>query len=58
LNIDIDCHKTGTLEGAIAFANHLKDTLFPNLYFEVSTNGNGVHGYIIIEKADLDTANK
>jgi len=28
------------------------------LYFEVSTNGNGVHGYIIIEKADLDTANK
>jgi len=53
LNIDIDCHKTGTLAGAIAFANHLKDTLFPNLYFEVSTNGNGVHGYVIIEKADL-----
>lgn len=53
LNIDIDCHKTGTLAGAIAFAEHLRDTLFPNLYFEVSTNGNGVHGYIVIEKADL-----
>ena len=27
--------------------------VFPNLYFEVSTNGNGVHGYVVIEKADL-----
>ena len=53
LNIDIDCHKTGSLAGAIAFAEFLRDTLFPNLYFEVSTNGNGVHGYIVIEKADL-----
>lgn len=53
LNIDIDCHKTGTLAGAIAFAEYLRDTLFPNLYFEISTNGNGVHGYIVIEKADL-----
>ena len=53
LNIDIDCHKTGTLAGAIAFAEYLRDSLFPNLYFEASTNGNGVHGYIVIEKADL-----
>jgi hypothetical protein len=53
LNIDIDCHKTGTLAGAVAFAEYLRDKLFPTLYFEVSTNGNGVHGYIIIEKADL-----
>lgn len=53
LNIDIDCHKTGTLAGAIAFAEYLRDNFFPNLYFEVSTNGNGVHGYIVIEKADL-----
>lgn len=53
LNIDIDCHKTGTLAGAIAFAEYLRDNFLPNLYFEVSTNGNGVHGYIVIEKADL-----
>ena len=53
LNIDIDCHKTGTLAGAIAFAEYLRDNHFPNLYFEVSTNGNGVHGYVVIEKSDL-----
>jgi hypothetical protein len=49
-NIDIDCHKSGTLEGAIAFAQHLRDHHFPNLYFEMSTNGNGVHGYLRILK--------
>jgi hypothetical protein len=53
LNIDIDCHKTGTLAGAIAFAEFLRDNFFPNLYFEVSTNGNGVHAYVVIEKGDL-----
>jgi len=53
LMIDIDCHKRGTLQGAIEFAEHLRSTLFPNLYFEVSTNGNGVHGYLIIEKSRL-----
>jgi hypothetical protein len=53
LNIDIDCHKTGTLAGAIAFAEHLRDNFFANLYFEVSTNGNGVHAYVVIEKGDL-----
>ena len=47
LMIDIDCHNRGTLRGAIEFAEYLAATLFPNLYFEVSTNGNGVHGYSI-----------
>lgn len=53
LNIDIDCHKKGTLAGAIAFAEYLRDNFFPNLYFEISTNGNGVHAYVVIEKGDL-----
>jgi len=53
VNIDIDCHGSGSLAGAIAFAEHLKATLFPNLYYETSTNGNGVHGYIIVIKGDL-----
>ena len=53
INIDIDCHGSGSLAGAIAFAEHLKATRFPNLYYEASTNGNGVHGYIVVEKGDL-----
>jgi hypothetical protein len=51
--IDIDCHSAGTLEGALAFARFLREHHFPNLYFEVSTNGRGVHAYIIVEKFDL-----
>jgi hypothetical protein len=50
--IDIDCHKTGTLAGAIAFAKYLREHHFQNLYFETSTNGNGVHGYIVLRKFD------
>lgn len=48
--IDIDNHKVGTLDAALAFARHLKDTLFPGLYFEPSTGGKGVHGYVLIDK--------
>jgi hypothetical protein len=47
---DIDCHKKGTLAGAIAFAQHLKETYFPELCFELSTNGNGVHFYLVLQK--------
>jgi hypothetical protein len=32
---------------------HLKDTRFPGLYYETSTNGKGVHGYVVVEKGDL-----
>jgi hypothetical protein len=53
INIDIDCHSSGTLDGAIAFAEHLRATHFPNMYYEKSTNGNGVHGYIVVIKGDL-----
>jgi hypothetical protein len=57
VGIDIDCkHKgsgyRGTLDGAMQFAEWLKDNLFENLYYEVSTNGNGVHGYIVLDKGD------
>jgi hypothetical protein len=48
--IDIDCHKTGTFEGAVAFAEYLGEHHFPDLYWEPSTNGNGVHAYLYIEK--------
>lgn len=53
VNIDIDCHGSGTLAGAIAFAEHLRAARFSNLYYEASTNGNGVHGYLVVEKGDL-----
>jgi len=48
--IDIDCKKFGTLEGALAFAEFLKEHFFPNLYIEVSTHGNGAHGFFVLEK--------
>lgn len=50
--IDIDCHRRGTLDSAIRFAEYLKDRFFPGLYYEVSTNGNGVHGYPVFVKGD------
>ena len=50
LSIDIDNHKVGTLDAALAFAQYLKDTIFPGLYFEPSTGGKGVHGYVLIDK--------
>lgn len=49
---DIDCHRRGCLEHALAFAEHLK-RFFPTLYVEPSTNGKGVHGYFLLEKGDL-----
>lgn len=48
--IDIDCKTTGTLEGAMAFAEHLREYYFPGLYIEVSTHGRGAHGYFILDK--------
>jgi hypothetical protein len=54
--IDIDVQKKlclGTTEGAWKFAEHLK-TIWPNLYFESSTGGKGVHGYLLVEKPGHD----
>lgn len=48
--IDIDCKIMGTLKGAMAFAKFLKEHHFPNLYIEVSTHGNGAHGYFVLSK--------
>ena len=51
VNIDIDCKKEGSRQGAFAFAEYLKQRFFPNLYHEVSTHGNGGHGYLLIDKS-------
>ena len=50
LMIDVDCHATGTLEGATHFAEYLKRNYFPNLYIETSTHGNGAHGFLVVDK--------
>ena len=51
--VDIDCKKTGTLEGAMAFAEFLREHHFANLYIEVSTHGRGAHGYFVLEKCEF-----
>jgi hypothetical protein len=51
--IDIDCHVTGTLKGAVAFAEWLRKHHYPNLYFETSTNGSGVHAYFVLDKMGM-----
>jgi len=50
LMIDIDCHASGTLEGATQFAEHLKRNYLPSLYYEVSTHGNGIQGFLVVDK--------
>lgn len=50
LMIDVDCHKSGNLQGANAYLEFLRENYFPSLYFETSTNGNGGHGYLIVDK--------
>jgi hypothetical protein len=58
LMIDIDCHSRGSLMGALRFAEYLRENIFPGLYFEPSTNGNGVHGYLVVAKSDDKELNK
>ena len=52
LMLDVDAHKVGTLENAMAFAGHLKDWFLPECYVETSTNGNGAHVFLVIDKTD------
>ena len=49
--LDVDCHSSGTLDGATKFAQFLKENYFPDLYYEVSTNGGGVHGFVVVDKS-------
>jgi hypothetical protein len=50
LMVDIDCHARGTLEGATQFAEYLKRNYFPDLYYEVSTHGNGIQGFVVVDR--------
>jgi hypothetical protein len=44
-------HASGTLEGATQFAEYLREKYFPNLYYEVSTHGNGIQGFVVVDKS-------
>jgi hypothetical protein len=48
-----DKHGGGTTEGCWRFAEQVRDTLFPGLYLEPSTNGQGVHGYLRLLKLGI-----
>jgi hypothetical protein len=52
--IDIDCHESGSLNGAMSYAKAIRQ-FFPNLYYEASTNGKGGHAYFILEDQDKNS---
>jgi hypothetical protein len=54
VNFDIDCHASGSPEGAFEAAEYLRENFFPNLYHEPSTNGRGRHCYFILEKCGIN----
>lgn len=54
--VDIDVMKSkglGTPEGALAFARHLRQTLLPGMFFEVSTGGKGIQGFCLLHRRGL-----
>jgi hypothetical protein len=51
--IDVDCHQSGSLKGAMAFVSYLRAHHFASLYYERSTNGKGAHAYFLLEKDGL-----
>ena len=50
--IDIDCHDRGTYEGAVACVEWLAHNGFPGLFWSRSTNGRGVHAYLVVDKRE------
>src|SRR5262249_61459882 len=56
VNIDFDAlgqHGGCTTDGCWRFAEMVRDTRFPGLYLEPSTNGQGVHGYLRLMKLGI-----
>lgn len=52
--LDIDCHSRGSYEGAVRCVVWLIANGFPNLFWSRSTNGRGIHAYVVIEKWGSD----
>jgi hypothetical protein len=51
--IDIDCHATGSFDGAVKCVEWLKANGFPNLFWCRSTNRRGIHAYLVVRKRQL-----
>ena len=52
--VDIDAHKRGDLQQAMKFADHLRKHFLPGCYIEVSTNGDGAHIFLIVDKSQWE----
>ncbi len=52
--IDIDAHKVGDVKDAMRFADHLRKHFLPDCYVETSTNGNGAHVFLVVDKTDWE----
>ena len=51
--IDIDCHSRGSFEGAVRCVEWLRRNGFPGLFWCRSTNGRGIHAYLVVRKLHL-----
>ena len=51
--IDIDCHKRGSFEGAVRCVEWLRENGFPGLFWCRSTNGRGIHAYVVVRKHQI-----
>jgi hypothetical protein len=50
VKIDIDCHSKGSFQGAVECVEWLKNNGFPGLFWSRSTNGRGIHAYLVVRK--------
>ena len=53
VKIDIDCHSKGSYQGAVEFVEWLRGNGFPGLFWSRSTNGRGIHAYIVVRKHQI-----
>ena len=53
VKIDIDCHSKGSFQGAVECVEWLRRNGFPGLFWCRSTNGRGIHAYIVVRKHQI-----
>ena len=53
VKIDIDCHSKGSFQGAVECVEWLRRNGFPNLFWCRSTNGRGIHAYLVVRKHQI-----
>lgn len=53
VKIDIDCHSKGSFQGAVECVEWLRGNGFPGLFWSRSTNGRGIHAYLVVRKHQI-----